>query len=86
MTTEIGYYWGFRQIRLGKSLANSRLDPGVAVLQGPYFSEKEAEAARLTSDGAWDEATSQVFQASSKEEAQSRIEELTPKKDNFPSK
>ncbi|MBP9093233.1 hypothetical protein KBI23_19585 [bacterium] len=86
MATGIGFYWGFRQIRLGKSLANSRLDPGVAVLQGPYFNEKEAEAARLMLDSAWDTATSQVFQASSKEEAQSRIEELTPKKDSFPSK
>lgn len=73
------FYWGFRQVRLGKSFAESRLNPGIAVLQGPYSSQKEAEFASTKAAQAWDAATSLVFEAASREEAQLKVDDLTPK-------
>jgi hypothetical protein len=78
--SEEGYYWGFRQVRLGKSLAESTIQPGSAVLNGPYATEREAEKARQNEAGNWDAATSFVFHAATKKEAQSKVEEITPKK------
>jgi hypothetical protein len=74
----VQYYWGFRQTRLG-SPADNVVNPGRAVLHGPYFSREEAEAARRIEASSWDSATSVVFAAESKHDAASQLEHLTPR-------
>jgi hypothetical protein len=70
------YYYGFRQVRV-KTTKGIILDPGRAVLCGPYPTREAAENNRSNSQ-AFDAALSFVFSADSTQEAQDRIERDTP--------
>ncbi|WP_181152375.1 hypothetical protein, partial [Burkholderia cepacia] len=66
------YYYGFRQVRI-KTTNGIILDPGRAVLCGPYPSREAAETNRANSQ-AYDAALSFVFFADTAQEAEQRIE------------
>lgn len=65
---DVQFWFGFRQ--------TSPKPPGTAVVCGPYKSLKEASSER-DKMRAWDAALSVPFTAKSREEAESRVDELT---------
>jgi len=71
------YYWGFRAVKLGTPTKKTH-NPGRAILQGPYTSKEDAESSRTLEAKNWHATISEVFQANSKAEAQSMVENLTP--------
>lgn len=73
------WWMGFRQVR-SKRDAGRIVEPGAAVVCGPYKTEGEAHQERLRRlSSEWDAAYSFPYEADCKEAASATVEERTPR-------